>query len=104
MDTTIVHEGIDFGEGPRWRDGALWFSDIYQHVVRRWQPDGDVTVEATVPGQPSGLGWLPDGRLLVVSMTDRRILRRQDDGSLVEHADLSSSRWPPPTCSSPTVR
>ena len=90
VDTTIVYEGIDFGEGPRWRDGALWFSDFYQHVVRRWQPDGPVTVEATVPGQPSGLGWLPDGRLLVVSMTDRTVLRREDDGTLVEHADLGS--------------
>ena len=90
MDTTVVLEGIDFGEGPRWRDGALWFSDFYQHVVRRWQPDGEVTVEATVPGQPSGLGWLPDGRLLIVSMTDRAVLRREPDGSLVRHADLGA--------------
>jgi sugar lactone lactonase YvrE len=90
MDTTIVHEGIDFGEGPRWYEGALWFSDFYQHVVRRWQLDGEVTVEAAVPGQPSGLGWLPDGRLLVVSMTDRSVLRREADGTLVQHADLSS--------------
>ena len=90
MDTTIVHGGIDFGEGPRWYEGALWFSDFYQHVVRRWQLDGEVTVEATVSGQPSGLGWLPDGRLLVVSMTDRSVLRREADGTLVQHADLSS--------------
>ena len=89
MDTTTVYGGIDFGEGPRWRDGALWFSDFYQHVVRRWELDGTATVEATVPGQPSGLGWLPDGRLLVVSMTDRKVLRRESDGFLVEHADLS---------------
>ena len=88
MDTTTVYGGIDFGEGPRWHDGALWFSDFYQHVVRRWELDGTATVEATVPGQPSGLGWLPDGRLLVVSMTDRKVLRRESDGFLVEHADL----------------
>ena len=50
----------------------------------------DLRLEATVPQQPSGLGWLPDGRLLVVSMRDSKILRREDDGSLVEHADLSA--------------
>ena len=49
----------------------------------------DRRLEATVPGQPSGLGWLPDGRLLVVSMTDRAVMRREEDGSLVVHADLS---------------
>ena len=48
----------------------------------------DLRTEAEVPQQPSGLGWLPDGRLLVVSMRDKRILRREPDGSLVTHADL----------------
>ena len=42
-----------------------------------------------MPAQPSGLGWLPDGRMLVVSMHDRRVLRLEADGTLVEHADLS---------------
>src|SRR5205823_2388915 len=49
----------------------------------------DIRTEAEVPGQPSGLGWLPDGRLLVVSMRDGRLLRRETDGTLVCHADLS---------------
>jgi sugar lactone lactonase YvrE len=43
-----------------------------------------------VPGQPSGLGWLPDGRLLVISQHDNRLLRREADGSLVTHADLTA--------------
>jgi sugar lactone lactonase YvrE len=49
----------------------------------------DLRTEAEVPQQPSGLGWLPDGRLLIVSMRDARLLRRETDGSLVTHADLS---------------
>ena len=50
----------------------------------------DLRVEASVPQQPSGLGWLPDGRLLVVSMRDSKLLRREEDGELVVHADLSA--------------
>jgi sugar lactone lactonase YvrE len=88
--TTVVADA-HFLEAPRWRDGRLWFSDFYGHHVSSCLEDGaDLRVEAEVPGQPSGLGWLPDGRLLIVSMTDRRVLRRENDGTLVTHADLSS--------------
>jgi len=83
-----VLDGIDFGEGPRWRDGRLWFSDFHQRVVRAVAGDGSVERIVSVPGRPSGLGWLPDGRLLVVSMDDRKLLRREA-GELLEHADLS---------------
>ena len=77
-------------EAPRWHDNRIWFSDFYAHEVVSANEDGtDVRVEAVVPNQPSGLGWLPDGRLLVVSMRDRKLLRREHDGSLVTHADLS---------------
>jgi sugar lactone lactonase YvrE len=48
----------------------------------------DLREEAHVPEQPSGLGWLPDGRLLIVSMRDRKVLRREPDGTLSVHADL----------------
>jgi sugar lactone lactonase YvrE len=82
--------GFGFLEAPRWRDGRIWFSDFYTYRVFSALEDGsDLRVEADVPQQPAGLGWLPDGRLLVVSMRDRRMLRRQPDGSLVTHADLS---------------
>ena len=82
--------GVDFGEGPRWHDGALWYSDFFQRAIYRVTPDGTRTVvHAGLGDQPSGLGWLPDGRLLVVSMRDRTLLR-EDDGALVEHADLSA--------------
>ena len=63
--------GIDFGEGPRWHDGRLWFSDFYQHAVKAASLDGTVEVVLEMSGQPSGLGWLPDGDLLLVSMLDR---------------------------------
>ena len=85
----VVASGIYFGEGPRWRDGRLWFSDFFAHAVKAMTPDGSIEEVCSVPNRPSGLGWLPDGRLLVVSMTDRRVLRREHDGRLVEHADLS---------------
>jgi hypothetical protein len=51
--------------------------------------DGTREIVAHVPQQPSGLGFLADGRMLIVSMRDRKVLRREVDGSLVEHADLS---------------
>ena len=88
--STVLDE-LSFLEGPRWYDGRIWVSDFYTHRVLSARPDGsDLRTEAEVPGQPSGLGRLPDGRLLVVSMRDRRILRREADGALVPHADLSA--------------
>lgn len=85
-----VAEGYSYLEGPRWHDGRLWLSDFYTHKVIAVSPEGKVEDIATVPAQPSGLGWLPDGTLLVVSMRDRRLLRLEH-GELVEHADLSAT-------------
>lgn len=77
-------------EGPRWHDQRIWFSDFYTYRVYSAAADGsDLRAEAEVTQQPSGLGWLPDGRLLIVSMRDARVLRREPDGTLVCHADLS---------------
>ncbi len=81
--------GYSFLEAPRWHQGRLWLSDFYTHQVIAVGMDGKVEQMAQVPGQPSGLGWLPDGRLLVVSMRDRKLMRQEKDGSLVVHADLS---------------
>ena len=79
---------LAFPESPRWHDGALWFSDFYTHKVQRVDLLGRAETVVTVPGQPSGLGWLPDGRLLLVSMTDRQLLRL-DGVVLNQVADLS---------------
>ena len=84
---TLV-EGLVFGEAPRWHEGRLWFSDMHAESVMSVGLDGNCEKVVDVPNRPSGLGWLPDGRLLIVSMLDRRLLRLED-GQLVEHADLS---------------
>ncbi len=81
--------GGHFYEGARWHDGHWWVSDFYAKQVLKIAPDGRAEVAATLENQPSGLGWLPNGDLLIVSMEDRRLLRRRADGSLVVHADLS---------------
>ena len=87
-NTKVLLDGFVFLEGPRWRDGKLWVSDQYDQKVFAIDPAGPTETVCEVPNQPSGLGWLPDGRLLVVSMTDRRVLRLESD-ALVEHSDLS---------------
>jgi sugar lactone lactonase YvrE len=86
--TRVLLDGLRFPEGPRWRDGKLWFSDMHDGVVRTVDLDGNSEIVVAVPHEPSGLGWLPDGRLLVVSMQDRRLLRL-DPGGLVPVADLA---------------
>lgn len=88
MALTRFVSGLGFAEGPRWYQGKLWFSDFGMRLVRHVDLDGNVTEVVRVPGRPSGLGFLPDGRLLVVSMDDQRVLRLED-GLLQEHANLS---------------
>lgn len=88
-ELTKLLEGGSFFEGPRWHDGRWWVSDFYRHTVLTVDTDGHEEVVMTVDGQPSGLGWMPDGSLLVVSMRDHRILRRTPDGEVSVHADVS---------------
>jgi len=85
---TVLTDGLYFGEGPRWHNDRLWFSDFYAHAVKSVGADGVQRVELEMDDQPSGLGWLPDGRLLVVSMADMTLLRQDQDGMKI-HADLS---------------
>ncbi len=85
----ILLDGLTFPEGPRWRDGRLWLSDMHDNRVLTVDLNGRSQTVCEVENQPSGLGWLPDGRLLVVSMADRRLLRLEPEG-LVLHADLSA--------------
>jgi sugar lactone lactonase YvrE len=87
LKTEILLDGLGFPEGPRWRDGKLWFSDMGTCRVMTVDLEGTAETVVEVPEQPSGLGWLPDNRLLVVSMKDRRLLRLDPEG-LVEIADL----------------
>lgn len=87
-DVQVLFEGGCFFEGPRWRDGVWWVSDFYRHQIATYGTDGTETVRFEVPTQPSGLGWLSDGSLIVASMTDRTV-RREVDGELDVLADLS---------------
>jgi sugar lactone lactonase YvrE len=85
----LLADGFHFGKAPRWRGDRLWFSDVYGHAVKSVSPDGDLRVEVEIDDRPSGLGWMPDGSLLIVSATRRRVLRRSPDGAVSVHADLS---------------
>jgi sugar lactone lactonase YvrE len=89
---TLVGGGAFF-ESPRWHDGRLWASDYWREQVLAIAPDGTTEIVAEVGGSPSGLGWLPDDTLLVVSMRDRKLLRVQD-GATIQHADLSAHSGP----------
>ena len=80
--------GITFGESPRWHDGRLWFSDWGTREIIAVGPGGEGEVVVRVPSSPFCFDWLPDGRLLVVSGSEARLLRREPDGSLVTHTDL----------------
>ena len=86
-----VLDGMSYLEGPRWHDGRLYVSDFYTGAIVAVDLDGGAEPEtvATVPEQPSGLGWMPDGSLLAVSMRDRRLLRFRDGGEPEVHADLT---------------
>jgi sugar lactone lactonase YvrE len=84
----VLVDGLAFPEGPRWHDGQLWLSDMQGFEVLRVSPRGERSRVVGVPGCPSGIGFLRDGRLLVVSQHDRRVLRLEATGELLEHADL----------------
>jgi len=88
LQTRVVREGLAFGESPRWHLGRLWYSDFYRHGVYSMDASGEERLEHVVPGQPSGLGWLPNGDLLCVSMTDHQVLRIHD-GEVTLFCDIA---------------
>ena len=85
----VVVDGLAFAEGPRWHDNRLFFSDMGQATVFSCGLDGKLEPVVHVEARPSGLGWLPDGRMLVVAMGERKLLRL-DNGEPAEHADMSA--------------
>lgn len=85
-----VLDGLVFPEGPRWHDGELYFSDMHAHEIVALKPGGAHRTVAAFASPVSGLGWLPDGRLLVVAMQEQGVLRRERDGSFVPHGDISA--------------
>jgi sugar lactone lactonase YvrE len=87
-DEQLLVDGLTFPEGPRWHDDCLWFSDIRSGTVLRVDSSGSLLTVATLDDSPSGLGFLPDGTPLVVSMR-RRVILRVVDGGTEMHADLA---------------
>jgi sugar lactone lactonase YvrE len=102
-DLRVVLDGLVFPEVPRWRDGRLWFCDFQlwlpdatgQVIVIEEDGSARIVVEQVPGGPPTGLGWLPDGRLLLVAAGDHSLLALESDGTLAPHADLSeaTSHW-----------
>ena len=86
--TEVLIEGLTFTEGPRWHDGRLYFSDFFTHRVLALDTEGNMETIVETPQQPSGLGWSPDGSMLIVSMNDQKLLSFSN-GELSEAADLS---------------
>ena len=90
LNTTVLADDFVFLEGPRWHKNELWVSDMWDYTIFRIAEDGSRTPVIKVPNRPSGLGFLPDGTLIVASMADR-IVYKVVDGELIVHADLSDS-------------
>lgn len=88
LTTKILLKDLLWPESPRWHNNKLWFSDMDAHKVMTVDLNGYTETILEIQNRTSGLGWLPDGRLLVVSMEDCRILRLDPEG-VKEHANLS---------------
>jgi sugar lactone lactonase YvrE len=86
----VLLDGLMFPEGPRWHRNKLFFSDMHAHKVLAVDMKGNAEEVCEVPAWPSGLGWLPNGKMLIVSMTDRKLLVREKSGELKTHADISN--------------
>lgn len=85
---TQLVDGVNFGEGPRWHENELWYSDFYQHRVYRVSASGQRSTVVEIDDRPSGLGWMPNGDLLMVAMASKRLLR-YDGNSVTTHAELA---------------
>ena len=87
-DPKVLLTGLVFPESPRWHDDRLWLADWGAQEVIAVDLEGKSEVTARVASFPFSIDWLPDGRLLVVSAAQSRLLREGPDGSLVPHTDL----------------
>jgi sugar lactone lactonase YvrE len=90
MPLRTLIDGLRFPEAPRWHEGRLWFSDFYRQEVIAVNRQGESEAKVKLDDSPSGLGWRPDGSLLVVSMHGRRLLAQSPGGELATVADLSA--------------
>lgn len=86
---TEVMSGIHMGESVRWHDGRVWFCDWIGQALYALDEDGRAETVARIDSLPFCIDWLADGRLLVVNAKANTLMRREADGTLVTHADLS---------------
>ncbi|MGD0560654.1 MAG: SMP-30/gluconolactonase/LRE family protein [Streptosporangiaceae bacterium] len=91
----VLAEGFACAESPRWHDGELYFSDMYGRAVVAVGMTGRSRVVAEIPDVPTGLGWLPDGRLLIATQKGRRVHRVEDDGRLSGSTVIARPALPP---------
>jgi sugar lactone lactonase YvrE len=91
IEPHMLMTGLAFGESPRWHNGRLWFSNWTAQEIVAVDPQGHSEVVMRLPFStfPFSIDWLPDGRLLIVSSSDRPLLRQEAEGALVEHAHLT---------------
>jgi sugar lactone lactonase YvrE len=90
-ELSLIFSDLRFPEGARWHDGQLWFADMHSGQVFRSDPASRALTEvAVVDDQPSGLGWLPDGSLLISCMLERKVRRLGPDGEMSDFADVSA--------------
>ncbi|MGP3535974.1 SMP-30/gluconolactonase/LRE family protein [Microbacterium sp. RD1] len=90
--TEVLIEGLRFPEGCRWHDGRLWFSDMHSGTIYEAGSDGRAPRAVfEIDDQPSGLGWLPDGSVVVSAMLSRRLLRWTPERGVELYADLSDA-------------
>ena len=87
--SAIAATGLAFPEAPRWREGRLWFTDQHARAILTLDRAGHLETFARSQDLPGGLGWLPDGSLLVVYMTQRCIMR-WTGANFGIYADLSA--------------
>ena len=88
-DQIMLVDGLRFAEAPRWVEDRLWFSDVHAYQLKTVTLDGAVDVIADVPGRPSGLGRLPDGRMLLTTALDCRLLVVDGNAASTVVADLA---------------
>ncbi|MGH2485924.1 MAG: SMP-30/gluconolactonase/LRE family protein [Ktedonobacterales bacterium] len=90
-DPHVLMSGLAIGESPRWHSDRLWFSNWTAQEIIAVDSQGrsEVVVRLPFSAFPFSLDWLPDGTLLIVSASDRPLLRQEADGALVAHAELS---------------
>lgn len=86
----MLADGFIFLEGPRWHDNQLWLSDMRGETVYTLSETGKRGKVASFPKHPSGINFLPDGRVVIVSMQDRKLMQVEAGGKLSVYADLSS--------------